>query len=776
MSLVPRSSIRRKVIALVLSVTVSSLLLAALAFLGYEDYALRRAAAQDLGALGEIVAYDAGPAVAFQDAGAAVQLLEGLKVHGHITQARILLANGDLLASFPGPGTSSGPAPAAPVRDQVRFTRGRIELTQRIFNPEGALAGVLFLVSDQAQLADRMVLATLFLVAMIILLGLGAWAFAQRWARAITDPVLTLAGVASLVSTTRDYSLRAQVRSDDELGILISAFNGMLERIQGQDRRLAGHRGLLEAQVATRTTELVQANNELLLAKERAEGSNRAKSAFLANMSHELRTPLNAILLYSELVREDSEAAGHAEILPDVRRIESAGRHLLGLINDILDLSKIEAGKMTVQQETFEVKAMIQDVLATVEPLAAQNGNTLHFFCAPDVGDIVSDPMKVRQSLFNLLSNACKFTQNGRIDVRAALDPLPGATAPWLHLSVEDTGIGIGPDQMQRIFNEFIQAEEGTSRKFGGTGLGLALSRKFCQLLGGDIRVRSEAGKGSAFTMLLPLVPPESVHGPSALVPAPDSSKGPVLIIDDDASLLDALSRLLARDGYEVRTAPDGAAGLSLARQCGPSIIVLDVMMPVMDGWEVLKALKTDPALKNTPVVMLTILDEAERGLALGAVEYLFKPIDRPQLMGVLRKYRPAGSSPRILVVEDDVPTQQAVQRILLAEGWESWPAVDGEAALLSMRKEVPEVILLDLMMPGMDGFTFLAEKQRNPEWACIPAIILTARDLTPQEQERLRRAQVAAVLQKGLYTRGDLIEEVRRAVRRGTGQEEAEP
>jgi signal transduction histidine kinase len=496
------------VITLVLTATVSSLALAALASLGYEAYALRRDEAQDLSALGEIIAYNTAPTVAFHDAGAAAQMLEGLKVHGHITRARVHLATGEVLAAYP---PDTGPIdlrPVATTQDRVWIADGQMEVTKLIRSPEGIPAGVVYLSSDQTQMSERMLLLSLFLGGMLLLISLVAWMFIRRWARVITDPVLDLAEVASRVSLSRDYSLRAQSFADDELGFLVDAFNGMLERIQGQDRRLAEHRGQLEAQVATRTSELVQTNNELLLAKERAEVSNRAKSTFLANMSHELRTPLNAILLYSELVREDAEAAGQAEILPDVRRIESAGRHLLNLINGILDLSKIEAGKMTVGREVFDVQDMIRDVLATVEPLAAQNGNTLHFSCDPSVGVVVSDPTKVRQSLFNLLSNACKFTRNGRIDVRASLELLKGSETPWLHLSVEDTGIGISPDQLQRIFSEFIQAEEGTSRQFGGTGLGLALSRKFCQLLGGDIRVRSEVGRGSVFTMLLPLSQP----------------------------------------------------------------------------------------------------------------------------------------------------------------------------------------------------------------------------------------------------------------------------
>jgi signal transduction histidine kinase/DNA-binding response OmpR family regulator len=769
----PSSSIRRKVIVLVLTTTALALLLTAATALGYEAYGYRKASVQELRAIAEIIAYNTAPNVAFHDAGPAMRILESLRAHGHITRARIHLASGEVLASYPPHDPDAPLLPVSQVEDRVWSEDGRLRLTVRIRTPEGGANGTLFLEADQSEFAHRVALTGAFLALVMMLVGLLTWVAVRRWVRAITDPILELTELASDVSISRDFSLRAHAQEDDELGVLVGSFNGMLERIQEQDRHLAEHREHLEVQVAARTAELVATNNELLIAKERAEVSNRAKSTFLANMSHELRTPLNAILLYSELVREDSETAGHAGILPDIRRIESAGRHLLSLINDILDLSKIEAGKMTVSMEAFDVPAMLRDVLATVEPLATQNGNSLFLACTPEVGMLVSDSTKIRQSLFNLLSNACKFTQKGRIDVRVAHTRLPGSEIEWLSLMVEDTGIGINPEQLHRIFSEFIQAEESTSRQFGGTGLGLALSRRFCQILGGDIRVRSEEGRGSTFTMLLPLTQEkqksvEPAEPPPALpTPVPGA---PILLIDDDAFLCDALARLLVRDGYQVRTAGNGADGLRVARECHPALVILDVMMPLMDGWETLKAFKADVGLAGIPVVMLSILDEAERGLALGAAEYLFKPIDRAQLTEVLWRYRPVLAPFPVLVVEDDIPTQHAVQRILLSEGWEPWPAVDGAEALERLRVETPAVILLDLMMPGMDGFSFLAEKQLNPAWVGIPVIVLTARDLSPQDRERLRGAQVAAILQKGLYSKGELIDEIRRVVRRGLG------
>jgi len=785
----PKTSLRRKALALVLGTTATALILMAAGVFGFESHASRKADAEALDSLAEIIAFNLSAPLAFDDVNSARETLTGLKAHGHISRASLHKASGAVLATFPVDEPEAAQRPLATTENRIWFEGGLLRVTKRVPSPVGRGAGILFMELDRSEAKWRLVLAAGFLLTTLGLVSLLVWLFARRLIRVITDPIQELAEVAGQVSSTRDFALRARTpRVADEIGVLVGSFNGMLERIQEQDRRLANHRDQLEAQVAARTSDLVRTNNELLVAKEHAEVSNRAKSTFLANMSHELRTPLNAILLYSELIREDVEASGPSASLPDIQRIESAGRHLLSLINDILDLSKIEAGKMTLTMDAFDVPPMVQEVVATLEPLAKKNGNTLTLTCEKGVGSMVSDATKVRQSIFNLLSNACKFTQDGRIDVRVWVPDSREGGVSWLNISLQDTGIGISPAQLQRIFSEFIQAEESTSRQFGGTGLGLALSRRFCQMLGGDIRVHSEVGVGSTFTIVLPLEPPPRASDAEperarvdvppphpfrpATKPAPQvpTSPGPVLLIDDDPYLRDALSRLLIQDGHDVLTAEDGAGGLRLAQDCKPSLIVLDVMMPRMDGWEVLKALKEDPELAAIPVVMLSILDEAEKGLALGAVDFLFKPIDRAQLIGALQKYKFPHLPSRVLVVEDHQPTREAFQRMLDAEGWESWVAADGVEAMDALRRQLPSVILLDLMMPVMDGFTFLSERQRHPEWREIPVIVVTARELLEAECESLRQAQVTAVLHKGLYSKAELMEEVRLAARQRLG------
>jgi signal transduction histidine kinase/CheY-like chemotaxis protein len=488
------------------------------------------------------------------------------------------------------------------------------------------------------------------------------------------------------------------------------------------------------------------------------EVASRHKSEFLANMSHELRTPLNAIIGYSEMLEEDAADLDGGRLVPDLQKINAAGKHLLELINAVLDLSKIEAGKMELYLEEFGVARLIQDIAAMIQPLAERNGNRLEVECDAAAGTMRADMTKVRQALFNLLSNACKFTERGTVSLLVSRETVENDD--WLSFRVSDTGIGMTPEQMTRLFQEFSQADAATTRRFGGTGLGLALSRRLCRMMGGDVTVESEPGRGSTFTIRLPASVPETRREATPAVPAADVSAiaGTVLVIDDEEAVRDLMQRFLTRERFGVATASSGAEGLRLAREIMPDAITLDVMMPGLDGWAVLAALKADPETADIPVIMLTMLDDRNLGYALGASDYLTKPLDRERLAAVLGRYR---RDLPVLVVDDDEPLRQLMRRILEREGFTVTEADNGRVALERAREAAPGLVVLDLMMPEMDGFEFVAEFRRHESWRAIPIIVVTAKDVSDEDRERLNGG-VERILQKGAYTREALLREVR--------------
>jgi signal transduction histidine kinase/DNA-binding response OmpR family regulator len=492
------------------------------------------------------------------------------------------------------------------------------------------------------------------------------------------------------------------------------------------------------------------------------ELASQHKSQFLANMSHELRTPLNAIIGVTEMLREDASELKREDEIEPLDRVLRAARHLLGLINDILDLSKIEAGKMEIHIEEFAIAPLIDDTVKTMQTLAAKNNNRVVVDCKPEIGAMRADQTRVRQALLNLLSNANKFTERGTVAIRVRRHPEGGRD--WITMAVNDTGIGMTPEQMGKLFQDFAQADSSTTRKYGGTGLGLAISRRFCQLMDGDITVESELGRGSTFTIRLPA----SVSGNAPIAvhqatPAPsfkaESSNAPlILIIDDDAIVRDVIGRFLEREGFSVAKADGGKEGLRLARELHPAAVTLDIMMPDLDGWTVLAAIKGDPDLVDLPVVLMTIMDEKNRGYALGATEYLVKPVDRQKLIDVLRELCGSAGRPLLMVDDDDLGRRQ-MRAALEQQGWTVTEATDGRDALARLSEARPDVIILDLMMPEMDGFEFLEEMRRNAEWRDIPVVVVTAKDLTDADRRRLNGG-VERIIQK--TDRDDMLREVR--------------
>jgi signal transduction histidine kinase/CheY-like chemotaxis protein len=497
--------------------------------------------------------------------------------------------------------------------------------------------------------------------------------------------------------------------------------------------------------------------------------ASKLKSQFLANMSHELRTPLNAIIGLTEMLHEDARDLKRAEELEPLERVLRAAHHLLELINDILDLSKIEAGRMDMHVEAFAIAPLVDEVIATIGPVAAKNGNEIIIQCPQDIGEMHADQTRIRQALLNLVSNANKFTEHGSVTVDVARVMSKGIEQ--ITMAVSDTGIGMSSEQMGRLFQEFVQADPSTTRKYGGTGLGLAISRRFCQMMGGEITVESQLGKGSTFTIRLParieaIQPAPMIRRVRPKQPSMTPVKGSlILVIDDDQTVCEVMARYLEREGFVVRTATGGREGLELAHQLHPAAITLDINMPDLDGWTVLAAIKGDPQLADIPVVLVTIEDNRSRGYSLGATEYMTKPIDRERLISLLQNI----SSPiarKVLLVDDDEIMRESVRRVLEQEKWEVAGASNGRLALEHLAESCPDVIVLDLLMPEMDGFEFLVEMRQRPEWRDIPVLVLTAKDLSVEDQKQLN-GYVEQVMRKNASDLGELLRELARMLPR---------
>jgi signal transduction histidine kinase/CheY-like chemotaxis protein len=505
----------------------------------------------------------------------------------------------------------------------------------------------------------------------------------------------------------------------------------------------------------------IKAKQEALIAKEEAEQANATKSQFLATMSHELRTPLNAIIGYADIIYEDLEYEelenlDRDTILNDAGRIRQSGRLLLELINDVLDLSKVEAGKIELFRESIELDHMCDALDGTMQSLIKPTGNVFEIINESNHTRLYTDRTRLRQILLNLLSNAAKFTHQGTITLR--INDRPG---DLICFEVEDEGIGMSHEQLERIFEAFVQADSTTTREYGGTGLGLALSKNFATLLGGTLEAESKRGEGSVFRLTIPVGVLEETQDD-----AQSSGSSHILLVDDDQVLLEYFERAMQRTGYRVTTASDGQQALDLLRQDDLDIdaVLLDLKMPGLSGWEVLAEIKSDASLAEIPVIIISGDDEHMRAMSLGVSDYLIKPIERDALLRALRQSlldsARGKENAKVLVVDDEHDNRALIQRLLKNQNFILDFAMDGLEAIdvLEESERLPDVVLLDLMMPKMDGFEVIERLQQHEEWSKIPVIIVTAKDLDEAERSFLE-ARAEEVLTRSGLTRQQLLD-----------------
>jgi signal transduction histidine kinase/CheY-like chemotaxis protein len=762
-------SITKRLTIMNILVSGAALFMACAAFVAYDVVTFRQAMVHNLSIQAQITGSNSVSALLFTDPQTAQNTLSALQVAPNIVSAGIYQPDGRPFAAYwrhDRGQISTLPAIPSGQVEVHRFENGELIVVRRIVF-QGEPAGTVYIRSDLQEMNHRLKRYAGIAGLVLLVCLIAAHLVASLFQRAVANPIVHLAEIARIVSRDKNYSIRAAATGRrDEPGILIQAFNEMLGQIEEREQALRKAHDELEQRVQERTAQLASANKELELQNREVQRATQLKSQFLASMSHELRTPLNAIIGFSDLLAENTAGSLTEKQGRFVGHVRNGARHLLQLINDILDLSKIESGLLELRCESFGVSEALPEVLSVIRPLAM--AKNIRIEQLGEDASVYADRVRFKQILYNLLSNALKFTpEGGAVRVQSAID------GNLVRISVSDTGVGIRPEDQQMIFEEFRQAGETTRGVKEGTGLGLAITRRLVERQGGTIHVTSALGKGSCFNFTLPRgrVVPElqpailSAHDSCADVRG-QGGKPLILVVDDESPARELLASYLETEGYDVASAGSGAEVIEKARQLRPNAITLDILMPGGSGFETLFKLKNTPDVSHIPVIVVSVVDQKQMGFTLGAAEYLVKPVQKSALLEAVRKHvRPqAGTSNNILVVDDDRETLDLVSSILSSSGYTPHLANSGKEAFRLLSEIRMDAILLDLVMPEMDGFQVLSKIKENSALGAIPVFVVTAKDLTNEEVKLLHR-QTCALFRKDGGWKTELLAEVRKAI-----------
>ena len=736
----------RKLTWMNMFVCVTALLLACATFIAYDKVTFRDSTVRNLSTQAQIIGANSVSSLLFNDSQQAEKTLSALSAAHNICSAGVYTPDGKLFASYSRDGSVSLPAfPAIPDgQAEIHWIhKNDIVLVHSIVF-EGQSVGTVYLQSDVSELNHRLIrYAGIAGIVLLVCLG-AAFAVSSIFRRTVAEPIVRLANVAKMVSRDKNYCVRAyQPHTSGELSVLIDAFNEMLDQIHHKEESLLKAHDELEHRVRERTAELEAAKKKvedfsasIVSAKEELERASKFKDQFLSTMSHELRTPLNAVLGFSELLTEERYGTLNERQQRFLKHIHTGGKHLLSLINDILDLSKIEAGRLELAIETVPVRRCFAEVLDTMRPLSDKKSQVLSQLSEPEV-TVQADSTRFKQVLMNLIANAVKFTpEAGTIQLIAS------QRDDAIRIDVRDSGPGIPPDEQKRIFEAFYRMGS-TDKAVEGTGLGLAITRRLVELHGGQLGIESEVGKGSSFYFTLPrgemIKAPEARKSSAEVHPV---VRGRVLVVEDDPSAAQLLQSQLVSAGYEVTLCDKPDSALAMAVDLQPIAVTLDVVMEPINGWELLSAFKTDPLTARIPVILVTIVDQPTNGVLLSADEYIVKPVDKATLLAAVERCvsrRTRSGRASILVVEDDAPTREFVAELLSKQGCHVRTAADGIEADAQMDVGIPDLVILDLVLPVGSGFELLAKWRGDSRTADLPVFILTSKDLNAQEREYLQ-------------------------------------